>query len=114
MRILLIEDEAKIADFVVTGFMNAGLQVDSCMDGDTGLQKILTGSYDAIVLDLMLSGTDGLTILQKFRESGRTTPVILLTAKSELSDRLAGFNAGADDYLPKPFLSKNSLCAFAH
>lgn len=103
MKILLIEDESKITDFVTTGFQDAGLQIDSCTEGLAGLQMVLTNFYDAIVLDLMLPGLDGLAILRRLRGSGITTPVILLTAKTELPDRITGFDAGADDYLPKPF-----------
>lgn len=103
MRILLIEDEAKIVDFVLTGFAAAGLHAEACMDGDEGLRVALAGHHDAIVLDLMLPGTDGLHILQALRQAGLSTPIILLTAKTELEHRLAGFDAGANDYLPKPF-----------
>lgn len=73
------------------------------MDGDEGLRVALAGHHDAIVLDLMLPGTDGLHILQALRQAGLSTPIILLTAKTELEHRLAGFDAGANDYLPKPF-----------
>ncbi len=103
MHILLIEDEGKIVDFVTAGFEAAGLRADVCNDGVEGLKLALSGNHDAIVLDLMLPGADGLTILRSLRQAGKTTPVILLTAKTELEHRLAGFDAGANDYLPKPF-----------
>ena len=103
MNILLIEDEAKIADFVMAGFDTANLQAECCHDGSEGLARALSGKFDAIVLDLMLPGLDGLSLLARLRAAGNLTPVILLTAKTELQDRLAGFDAGADDYLPKPF-----------
>ena len=103
MKILLIEDEAKIAECVMAGLGAAGLQAECCADGVAGLQSALSDSFDAIVLDLMLPGIDGLNLLRKLRSAGIVTPVILLTAKTELQDRLAGFDAGADDYLPKPF-----------
>lgn len=103
MHILLIEDEEKIVDFVLSGFRAASLHADTCADGALGLRKALEGRYDAIVLDLMLPGMDGIAILKALREAGRKTPVILLTAKTELEHRLSGFEAGADDYLPKPF-----------
>ncbi len=103
MHILLIEDEDRIVDFVLSGFNAAGLRADACTDGARGLHMALDGHYDAIVLDLMLPSMDGLTILKALRDAGRKTPVILLTAKTELEHRLSGFNAGADDYLPKPF-----------
>ncbi len=103
MHILLIEDEEKITDFVLSGFKAAGLKADACTDGAQGLRLATEGSHDAIVLDLMLPGMDGIEILKALRAAGRKTPVILLTAKTELEYRLAGFDAGADDYLPKPF-----------
>ncbi|MEO0319008.1 MAG: hypothetical protein RL404_2685 [Pseudomonadota bacterium] len=103
MHILLIEDEDRITDFVMSGFRAAGLEAEACAEGTLGLRRALDGHHDAIVLDLMLPGLDGLAILQALREAGRKTPVILLTAKTELEHRLAGFDAGADDYLPKPF-----------
>jgi DNA-binding response OmpR family regulator len=103
MNILLVEDEERIADFVTTGFIDAGINIECCIDGITGLAKAKSSSFDAIVLDLMLPGMDGLQILRNLREEGLMTPIVLLTAKTDLTDRLAGFDAGADDYLPKPF-----------
>jgi two-component system, OmpR family, response regulator len=103
MKILLIEDEAKIADLVVAGFHSAGMQYECCTDGNIALSKALSDGFDAIVLDLMLPGVNGMDILRAVRERGKLTPVVVLTARTELPDRLAGFNAGADDYLPKPF-----------
>ena len=103
MKILLIEDEAKIAELVVAGFRSAGMQYECCSDGNIALSKALSDGFDAIVLDLMLPGVNGIDILRAVRERGKLTPVIVLTARAELPDRLAGFNAGADDYLPKPF-----------
>jgi DNA-binding response OmpR family regulator len=103
MNILLVEDEIKIADFIVAGFDIAGFTTRHVHDGKTGLELALATDYDAIVLDLMLPGMDGMSVLKKIRQANRTTPVIILTAKSDLQDRLDGFEAGADDYLPKPF-----------
>ena len=103
MKILLIEDEAKIADLIVAGFRSAGMQYECCSEGNIALSKALSDRFDAIVLDLMLPGINGMDILRAVREQGKLTPVIVLTARAELPDRLAGFNAGADDYLPKPF-----------
>ena len=103
MKILLVEDEEKIADFIVSGFQLAGFSTDQCTNGHEGLACALGTNYDAIVLDLMLGGIDGLDLLRTLRNKGRTTPVILLTAKTDLQDRLSGFSAGADDYLSKPF-----------
>jgi two-component system, OmpR family, response regulator len=103
MKILLIEDELKIADFVLQGFSQVGFETDHFTQGTIGLKAALTGEYDAIVLDLMLPGMDGIEVLRNIRQSGSAIPVIILTAKGDLSDRLIGFEAGANDYLPKPF-----------
>lgn len=103
MKILLVEDEAKIADFMIVGFTAAGFSTVHASDGPSGLDYALTSAWDVIVLDVMLPGLNGIELLSKLRQAGVLTPVILLTAKSELHDRLKGFDAGADDYLPKPF-----------
>ena len=103
MKILLVEDEAKIADFARKGLEEAGFVVDHADHGDDGYHLATTGSYDAIVLDIMLHGRDGLSILRQLREKKNAVPVILLTARSELNERLDGLNQGADDYLTKPF-----------
>ena len=103
MNILLIEDEAKIADFVLTGLSSAGMQTEHLADGSAGLQRALSTPFDAIVLDVMLPSLDGISVLKRLRTSGLVTPIVLLTAKTDLQDRLQGFEAGADDYLPKPF-----------
>ncbi len=103
MHILFIEDEARIADFVQAGLKEQGFVVDYCDHGDEGYERALGETFDAIVLDIMIPGKDGLFILKQLRQAGRDTPVILLTARNELDDRLAGLNLGADDYLAKPF-----------
>ena len=103
MHILFIEDEVKIASFVEVGLKEQGFVVDYCDNGDTGYLRALENEYDAIVLDIMVPGKDGLFILKHLRRSGRTVPVILLTARNELDDRLEGLNLGADDYIAKPF-----------
>jgi len=103
VKILLVEDEAKIADFARKGLEEAGFVVDHADHGDDGYHLATTGSYDAIVLDIMLHGRDGLSILRQLREKKNAVPVILLTARSELNERLDGLNQGADDYLTKPF-----------
>jgi DNA-binding response OmpR family regulator len=103
MRILLIEDERRIADFVQDGLQAAGMAVHHCDNGHAGMQAALGEGVDLIVLDIMLPGRDGLSILQELRAKGRATPVILLTARNELSDRVHGLELGADDYLAKPF-----------
>ena len=103
MKILLVEDEQRIADFVCSGLAERGFKVVHCDRGDTGLEFARKGSYDAIVLDIMLPGQDGLSILRALRQDGDSTPVILLTARNELGDRIAGLELGADDYIAKPF-----------
>ena len=100
---LLIEDDRKIASFVLKGLQEQGFVVDSCDDGDEGYLLATTQTYDVIVLDIMLPGRDGLSILRNLREQKNTVPVILLTARSALNERLEGLNLGADDYLCKPF-----------
>jgi DNA-binding response OmpR family regulator len=103
MKIFLVEDEKKIADFVCAGFREQGFLVDHCAEGNEAYERALRGDYDIIVLDIMLPGRDGLSILKGLRKSGNATPVILLTARNELDDRVEGLSLGADDYLAKPF-----------
>jgi two-component system OmpR family response regulator len=103
MKVLLIEDELRIADFVCSGFKEQGFLYTHCSDGNDGYSHAIDGDYDAIVLDIMLPGRDGLSILKGLRKAGNTTPVLLLTARNELDDRIEGLNLGADDYLAKPF-----------
>lgn len=103
MKVLLVEDEQKIADFVCSGLAARGAVVTHCADGNAGFEAARSGGYDAIVLDLMLPGRDGLSVLTGLRAEGLVTPVILLTARNELGDRVEGLQRGADDYLAKPF-----------
>jgi len=103
MRILYVEDEGKIASFVCAGLKEQGFGVDHCTDGNEGYQRALAGEYSVVVLDIMVPGKDGLAILKGLRRAGQNTPVILLTARNELDDRIEGLNLGADDYLAKPF-----------
>ena len=103
MRILVAEDERKIASFVRKALEEQGYGVDLARDGDQAYAFATTQSYDLIVLDIMLPGRDGLSILRNLRERHNTVPVILLTARSALGERLEGLNLGADDYLTKPF-----------
>ena len=103
MKILLIEDEIKIADFVLPGLKLAGLEAEHLSDGVSGLDAILEHRFDLVVLDVMLPKMNGFDVLTKVREQGNTVPIIMLTAKSELPDRLAAFELGVDDFLPKPF-----------
>jgi len=103
MKILLVEDEIKIAEFVLNGLAQAGYQVDHVADGLAGLQVIEQNLHDLVVLDVMLPSLNGFDLLQQLRHKGDATPVIILSAKVDLPDRLHGFEVGADDYLPKPF-----------
>lgn len=103
MKILLIEDEKKIASFIRKGLEAQGFVVDVSHEGNEGFAMATTRPYDAIVLDIMLPGRDGLSILRSLRERRMPVPVILLTARGELNERLEGLNLGADDYLTKPF-----------
>jgi two-component system OmpR family response regulator len=103
MHVLYVEDEAKIADFVRAGLKEQGFVVDYRDNGDEGYVLAMEQEYDIIVLDIMVPGKDGLAILKGLRRAGRNTPVLLLTARNELDDRLEGLNLGADDYLAKPF-----------
>lgn len=103
MKALLIEDEPRIAEFVLAGLAARGVEVHHCADGTSGLEAARRGGSDVILLDIMLPGRDGLEVLKILRDEGVTTPVILLTARNELGDRVNGLNLGADDYLAKPF-----------
>ena len=103
MKILVVEDDKKLGGLVRKGLEAAGFVVDYSADGDEGFTLANTRSYDAAVLDIMLPGRDGLSILRNLRERRSALPVILLTARSALNERLDGLNLGADDYLTKPF-----------
>ncbi|MDE0769443.1 MAG: response regulator transcription factor [Opitutaceae bacterium] len=103
MKVLLVEDEKRISDFVVKGLKEQGFAVDLANDGNDGYYLATTQSYDAIILDIMLPGRDGLSILKSLRAKGNNVPVIVTTARGELDERLEGLNLGADDYLTKPF-----------
>lgn len=103
MRILVAEDEKKIAAFVRKGLAAEGFNVTVCHRGDDALHLAETERFDAVVLDVMMPGRDGLSVLGRLREQRNTVPVILLTARDGLSERVAGLNQGADDYLTKPF-----------
>ena len=103
MRILVVEDERKIAGFIRQGLEENGFAVEVCANGDEAFTLATTRPYDAVVLDIMLPGRDGLSILRGLRERKNTVPVILVTARTELNERIDGLNLGADDYLTKPF-----------
>ena len=110
MKILLIEDDVKISSFIKRSFENERFIVETAFNGNTGLEKAFDPSIDVIILDLMLPGLEGLPLLSKLREADVQTPILILTAKGELDDRIHGLNLGADDYLGKPF-SFNELLA---
>ena len=103
MRILLIEDEAEVASYILNGLAELGYVVEHVADGREGLILATRGSYDALVIDLMLPGLDGLGVLRTLRGAGVKTPTLILTARASDPDRVEGLNAGADDYLTKPF-----------
>ncbi|WP_067982319.1 response regulator transcription factor [Neptuniibacter pectenicola] len=103
MNVLLVEDEQKIADFICEGLRVKNFNVIHCADGDQGYEIASQQRFDVIILDIMLPGRDGLDILRTLRDVGVETPVILLTARNELGDRVQGLEMGADDYLAKPF-----------
>jgi DNA-binding response OmpR family regulator len=103
MRILIVEDEHKIAQALKRGLEQEHYAVDLAFDGDDGLASAEAEDYDLIVLDRMLPGRDGVSICQELRQQGNHTPILMLTAKDQVRDRIAGLDAGADDYLVKPF-----------
>jgi two-component system, OmpR family, response regulator len=103
VRALLIEDDAKIAEFVAAGLREAGFVVDHATEGDAGLDLATTGPHDVAIIDLMLPHMDGLTVIQRMRQAGVRTPVLILSARHSVDDRVKGLTAGGDDYLTKPF-----------
>ena len=103
MKILIVEDEKKVASFIKRGLEDDGYQVTVSYDGADGFKRANNDEYDMIILDCMLPKKDGLTVLHELRESGNQIPVLMLTAKSETDDVVIGLDAGADDYLAKPF-----------
>ena len=104
MRVLVVEDEKKTASFVRKALQSEGFAVDVCGNGDDALVAVTATLFDGIVLDIMLPGRDGLSVLRQLRERGNKTPVLLLSARGAVNERVEGLNAGADDYLPKPFV----------
>ena len=103
MRILVVEDDKKIASFVVNGLKQSGYGVDHCADGEDALILAETTAYDAAVVDLMLPKLDGLSLVQRLRNKGVRVPILILSAKASVDDRVKGLQAGGDDYLTKPF-----------
>ncbi|MBV8971284.1 MAG: response regulator transcription factor [Sphingomonadaceae bacterium] len=109
MRVLIVEDEPTLARQLKAALEGAGYAVDHAADGEDGHYLGSTEAYDAVILDLGLPEVDGLTVLDRWRKEGRTTPVLLLTARDSWSDKVAGLDAGADDYLAKPFQTEELI-----
>ncbi len=103
MRILVIEDDLKILSFIVKGLKQAGFSVDFSRDGEEGLHLALNEPYDAAIIDIMLPKRDGLSIIEELRRQNKNTPIIILSAKRSVDDRIKGLQIGSDDYLTKPF-----------
>jgi len=103
MRILVVEDDKKIASFIVNGLKQSGFAVDHASDGEDGLFRVQTITYDAAIVDLMLPKLDGLSLVQRLRAEGVRIPMLILSAKASVDDRVRGLQAGGDDYLTKPF-----------
>ncbi len=103
MRVLVVEDDAKIASFVVRGLKQAGYAVDHAPDGETGLALADSTTYDAAVIDVMLPKLDGISLVKRLRANRNTIPVLILSARSSVDDRIRGLQSGGDDYLTKPF-----------
>lgn len=103
MRILVVEDQKDLNEIIVRKLTNEHYSVDTCFDGDDALDFIRCAEYDGIIMDIMLPGTTGIGVLKEMRSAGKKAPVLLLTALGTVEDRVAGLDAGADDYLVKPF-----------
>src|SRR5258708_9102868 len=103
MRILLVEDEEKVGRFITVGLKAEGFAVDSARDGKTGLQMATLNPYDLLIVDLMLPGLSGTELIRRVRRQNTDVPIVVLTARDALSDKVANFESGADDYLNKPF-----------
>jgi two-component system OmpR family response regulator len=103
MRILLIEDDVKVASWVTRGLKEAGFAVDLAADGEEGLHKALTETYDTAIVDIMLPKLDGLSLIEELRRQKVSTPILILSAKRSVDDRVQGLQRGSDDYLTKPF-----------
>ena len=109
MKLLLAEDERELSNAIVRVLKHNNYTVDAVYDGAEALEYLTFGNYDGVILDIMMPKADGLTVLRKVREGGNNVPVLLLTARSEVDDRVEGLDAGADDYLTKPFAMKELL-----
>lgn len=109
MRLLLAEDERMLSEALVSILTHSNYSVDAVYDGQEALDYLENGEYDGAILDIMMPKVDGLTVLRRIRQAGLTLPVLMLTAKSEIDDRVEGLDSGADDYLTKPFAAKELL-----
>jgi two-component system OmpR family response regulator len=109
MRVLLIEDDHRLAASIQRGLGESGLAVDLAYDGDDGIAAALSASYDVVVMDVMLPGTDGLAVSRNLRQQKVSTPILMLTARDAVDDRVGGLEAGADDYMVKPFAMRELL-----
>jgi two-component system copper resistance phosphate regulon response regulator CusR len=109
MRVLLVEDDERIAGFVSKGLRESSYAVDVAADGNQALYQISLNDYDAVVLDVMLPGIDGFNVCREMRKSGNQTPILMLTARDAVEDRITGLDIGADDYLTKPFAFEELL-----
>ena len=110
MHLLIAEDEIDLAEALTVSFEKNQFSVDAVHDGFDAYEYAMAAEYDAIILDVMMPKLNGVEVLQKLRDAGVTTPVMMLTAKAQTGDRITGFNAGADDYLPKPFEPDELIC----
>ena len=109
MRVLLAEDEKALSKAIVKIFEKNNYSVDAVYDGEEAVEYVGSGNYDVVVFDIMMPKMDGLTALKKIRAAGNQIPVLMLTAKSEIEDRVLGLDCGANDYLPKPFDTRELL-----
>ena len=109
MRLLLAEDEKELSNALTVIFKHNNFSVDAVYNGLDALDYISLGKYDGVILDIMMPGLDGISVLKKMRAAGNSVPILLLTAKGEIDDRVLGLDSGADDYLPKPFSTKELL-----
>jgi two-component system OmpR family response regulator len=103
MRVLIVEDDEQIASFVIKGLRQAGFAVDHAADGEDGLHMAEVNPYDVMIIDIMLPERDGFSVIESLRSRGNTTPILVLSARGSLDDKLKGFQSGSDDYLTKPF-----------
>ena len=109
MRVLLVEDEERLSQALVEIFKKNRINIDAVLDGTSALEYAHNGNYDVLILDVMLPGMDGITLLKTLRAEHNSVPIILLTAKDDVADRVQGLDSGADDYLTKPFATEELL-----